>query len=223
MPTDLWEYSKILAEQLRLNGMKEDQVQEVVAEVQQHVLDTQQDPVEAFGQPTDYAITWMAPSSCRRVLRILAAVAGVTSILTLVRGLAAQGSWSSQVEIDAFYFSMWLVWVVALGVVPGTVEIWLVRRRGQRVGRPAGVPIWGLLTGISALVVTVVFVGASRVMEQGGVLFSAPRWSLVLIGVLCLPGVLFVGSQRKPALPERPGTAVAWRKRVRRAFINPYS
>ncbi|MFC7486476.1 hypothetical protein ACOCJ7_14615 [Knoellia sp. CPCC 206453] len=220
MPTDLWEYSKVLAEQLRLNGMKEEQVEEVVAEVQQHVLDTQQDPVEAFGQPTDYAVTWMAPSSSRRVLRILAAVAGVTSILALLRGLTAQGSWSDQVEIDSFYVSMWLIWVVALAVLPWTVEIWLARRRGQRVGSPGGVPLGVLLAGISALVLAVIWAGATMVMGDGGAVFSTPKWSLVLIGVLCLPGVMFIGSQRNAALPDGPGKRATWKTRVRRAFIN---
>jgi len=218
--TDLWEYSKLLAEQLRLNGMKEEQVQSVVAEVQHHVLDTQQDPVEAFGQPTDYAITWMAPSSSRWILRIVAAIVGVTSILALVRGLLAWQPWSGQVEIDSFYVSLWLIWVMVLGVLPGTVEAWLVRRRGRGVGGPGGVPIWGLLIGISALVAIVVWVGATILMGEGGVQFSTPKWFLVLIGVLCLPGVVFIGSQRKPALPERPGTAVTWKTRVRRAFYN---
>lgn len=220
MPNDLWEYSKVLAEQLRLNGMKEKQVQEVVAEVQQHVHDTQQDPVEAFGQPTDYAVTWMAPRASRRILRILAAVAGVTSILTLLRGLTAQKSWTGKVEIDAFDISLWLVWVVALAVLPWTVEVWLARRRGQRVGSPGGAPLGVLLAGISALVLAVIWAGATMVMGDGGALFSTPRWSLVLIGILCLPGVMFIGSQRNAALPKGPGTPVTWKTRVRRAFIN---
>lgn len=220
MPTDLWEYSKVLAEQLRLNGMKEDQVQEVVAEVQQHVVDTQQDPVEAFGQPTDYAITWMAPSSSRRVLRILAAVSGVTSILALTRGLLAQESWSDPIQIDSFYISLWVTWIVALAVLPWTVEVWLVRRSGQRVGSPEGFPVWGLLLGISALVVALTWAVATMLMGQGGVLFSMPKWLLVLVGLLCLPGVMFIGSQRNTALPEGPGTRATWKTRVRRAFIN---
>ncbi len=79
MAVDLWKYSEVLAEQLRLNGMKEEQVREVVAEVQHHVIATQQDPVEAFGQPTDYAMTWIRPRSRRWMMRIMAATAGVTS------------------------------------------------------------------------------------------------------------------------------------------------
>ena len=99
MAVDLWKYSEVLAEQLRLNGMKEEQVREVVTEVQHHVLATQQDPVEAFGQPTDYAMTWIRPRSRRWMMRIMAATAGVTSVVALANGLGP-GPWSGPVDID---------------------------------------------------------------------------------------------------------------------------
>ncbi len=51
-------------------------------------------------------------------------------------------------------------------------------------------------------------------------MFSVPRWALVLIGVVCLPGLAFMGSHRNTSLPENPGTPVTWKTRVRRAFIN---
>lgn len=220
MAADLWDYSKLLAEQLRLNGMEEEQVQEVVAEVQHHVIATQQDPVKAFGQPTDYAMTWIAPKSRRWIVRIVAAAAGVTSLLALPMGLLWPESRAGQVEIDSSYILLWLIWVVGMGVLPWTVEVWLVRRRGRRAGGPAGVPIWALLIVTSLLATAAIWVGITWLTEEGEVVLSAPRWVVVLIGLVCLPGVAFMGSHRNAALPERPGTAVTWKTRVRRAFIN---
>lgn len=219
MATDLWDYSKLLAEQLRLNGMKEEGVQEVVAEVQHHVLATQQDPVEAFGQPTDYAMTWIRPRSGRWMMRIAAASAGVTGLLALANGLGP-GPWSGPVDIDWSTAIVWLTWVVCMGVLPWTVEVWLARRRGQRVGTPGGMPVWGMLVAIAFFTVAVIWGVAAMLTDEGGVLFSTPKWALVLIGVVCLPGLAFIGSHRNASLPEDPGTPVTWKTKVRRAFIN---
>lgn len=219
MSTDLSEYSRVLAEQLRLNGMKEEQVREVVAEVQHHVIATQQDPVEAFGQPTDYAMTWIRPKSGRWVMRIAAATAGVTGLLALTKGLGP-GPWSGRVDIDWSSVILWLTMVVCVGVMPWTVEVWLARRRGQRVGTPEGVPVWGMLVAIALSTAAVIWGIASMLTDEGGVLFSAPKWVLVLIGFVCLPGLAFIGSHRNASLPADPGTPVTWKTRLRRAFIN---
>ena len=220
MPTDLWEYSKVLAEQLRLNGMREERVREVVAEVQHHVLDTQQDPVEAFGQPTDYAMTWVAPSSRRWIVRSVAAMAGVTSLVSLPRGLLGPEAWGSRVDIASSYVYLWLIWLVCMGVLPWTAEVWLARRSRRRAGGPGGAPVWAVLMGVSLLVMILVWVGGSMLFDDRGLAFTAPKWALVTIGVAGLPGLAFIGSHRNVSLPERPGTTVTWKTRVRRAFIN---
>lgn len=58
MPTDLNVHCGLLAQQLRVNGLKEPKVREVVAQVADHAVATGEDPVVAFGQPIDYAAQW---------------------------------------------------------------------------------------------------------------------------------------------------------------------
>ena len=85
-------YAAVLAEQLRQSGMREERVRVVVADVLDHVHATGEDPVEAFGQPADYAAQWAPPLGPGPiVLRILAGGPGGGRLL---RGpLRPPGRW----------------------------------------------------------------------------------------------------------------------------------
>lgn len=221
MATDLRTYSKLLAEQLRINGMKEGQVSEVVAQVQAHTSDTREDPVEAFGQPADYARQWVVLQPGRRIRRILGAVLGVTSILALVTGVMAPGPWTGDVEIEAFHVVTWVAWIATMAVMPWTFDLWLARRRAHKVGAVGGVQDWAFrLMGIAFLMVAfwVVFTLLGE-RELDAVAFTMPKWAFVAVGSACLPGLAFIGTGQRRALPEAPGH-VPWRTKVRRAFIN---
>ena len=114
MQNDVVTYSRLLAEQLRGSGMKEPQVREVVAQVQQHVRESGEDPVAAFGQPSVYAREWKRLSPAAWVLRLLGACAAVTSLHAGVLVLFADGAWGSEVPIDGGDLFFWLTWIIAL-------------------------------------------------------------------------------------------------------------
>lgn len=218
MTTDLREYSTSLAEQLRLNGMKEEQVREVVAEVQAHVVSTQEDPLTAFGQPADYARSWIDPPPHRWALRMAGGILGVTGMVILPHAIfgGVQGT-AGAVEFTGAAVMLWAIWVLGLAVVPWSLQVWWTRRRGQRVGQRKG-PSPVTVGLIAILVITVLaWAVVPRLIDIDGVAFTSPRWVVMAIGLCCLPGFAVVGRPSSDALPGPPGPDT-WKSRLRRAF-----
>jgi hypothetical protein len=56
-------YLENLTIQLRLLGVPGDRIGQILAEVETHVADTGLDPVDAFGEPGEYAATYVAVAS----------------------------------------------------------------------------------------------------------------------------------------------------------------
>ena len=152
--TSLRDYTQALTIQLRLREIPGRMIGQIVAEVESHVRETGEDPVEAFGQPGSYSAQF-APGSAgagvsqrRRVARPRAsAAAGVTivGIWMLFKGLF------SLTDLDTVTAKAILSWFVtglpiALIVLPvvlalvglalTTPYLWRLRSRSDPIVDP---------------------------------------------------------------------------------------
>lgn len=124
------EYTQRLILALRLKDVPGDRIGEIVAEVESHVTDTGEDPVEAFGTPRAYAASlidehrpdpwWVTTLSI-----VTSAAAGwllAQGTLALLFGsdYAGQPGW------------VWLGLGLVVGI-PGAISVW---RRSSRVRDP---------------------------------------------------------------------------------------
>ena len=124
------DYSQRLIQALRLKDVPGDRIGEIVAEVESHVADTGEDPVEAFGNPRDYAASLTAehrpaPGWFTAISLVGSAFAG---------WLIAQGSLAVLLG-EPFWGQpgwIWLVLGLAVGI-PGGISVW---RRSTRVRDP---------------------------------------------------------------------------------------
>lgn len=212
----------MLAEQLRQTGMREERVRVVVADVLDHVRATGEDPVEAFGQPADYAAQWAPPLGPGPiVLRILLGALGAAGFFAILYAVQAGGDWTGAVRIrvsDAF-----LVVPVALvaAVLPWTLDLWVSRRAARRFGAGRDVST----TLVRVVVIVVLFGGPILVGQRLGwmgsetVLFSVPRWVLAVGGAVAAPLVFVVREPRAPSVPRPPGRRPRWWSRLRARLL----
>lgn len=152
-------YRQHLVAALRLKDVPGDRIGEIVAEVESHVAETGEDPVDSFGTPRDYAASLTdehRPAPWWQTLLTIAssAVAGfflAQGVLALLLG-------------ESYLGQPGLLWV-AVGLVigiPAGINVW---RRSSRVLDPRTgedlVPTsgWGLATlvGLPVLIVLVAF------------------------------------------------------------------
>jgi hypothetical protein len=94
MTADLSTYRRDLILALRVREVPGDRIGEIVAEVESHVADTGEDPMDAFGRPRDYAASLTSVHGRRRPwlllgLSLLGAASGwllATGVFGLVSG-----------------------------------------------------------------------------------------------------------------------------------------
>lgn len=225
MTASRWHYVKELSEQLRVNGVPEQRVRDIVAEVEGHVAATGEDPVVAFGQPVDYAAHWSRLSPRRWLAQLCLAAVVAVGIAAGVRAVFADARWGGLVAIrpeDAVQFVMMFC---VLGVLPWTVGLRESRQRASRLGESTIPSAWPLRLAGALVLGVVITTLAWLADERAGavVLISVPRWCLaalaavgILVGFLMGPTPNSAGQR-----PTPPGErARPWRMRVRRAFIN---
>lgn len=128
--TDIVGYRSALMTALRLNDVPSERIGEIVAEVESHVADTGEDPVEAFGPAREYAASLTAEHRRPPRWQTAATIAcgalagwflaqGVLALLLAERYLGAEG---------------W-VWVL-VGLVVAIPGVLQVRRRSRLVRDP---------------------------------------------------------------------------------------
>ncbi|GAA1727306.1 HAAS signaling domain-containing protein [Aeromicrobium alkaliterrae] len=124
------DYQQRLILALRLKDVPGDRIGEIVAEVESHVAETGEDPVDAFGSPRQYAASLTAEH--RPDPKWFTAVSLVGS--GLAGWLVAQGGLA--VLLGESYWGqsgwLWLALGLAIGV-PGGISVW---RRSTRVRDP---------------------------------------------------------------------------------------
>jgi len=221
MSTSKSHYVKELTEQLRINGLPESRVREIIGEVQGHLAATDEDPVVTFGQPVDYATQWVRLSPGRWVSKVLLGAVAALGIVCGVRALFADQPWDGGVAMGPPDLVQFAILFGVLGVLPWTVGLFESRRRASRLGESTIPSSWPLRIGavvvigiLAALLTGLVDQGAS---EAG--FFEVPRWSLVAVAVLGLSVVFFMGPTPNSSgyAPEAPGPqGSSWRMRVRR-------
>lgn len=228
MATSKWVYNKALAEQLRINGVKESEVRDIVAQVDGHLAATGEDPVEAFGQPVAYAARWGKLTVTRRLIQMGLGMFVGAGIWCGVRAGFANVGWGSGVTFTGSDLVLPTAWMFVFGIRPWTVDLFIARRRASRVNEPTRLTEWPFVLGLAVafgLVVGVAYWLVAGDMSVDHVLFRAPRWLLLVLGLATFPAFYFMGPTPGMASYPRAPVSLAgkdsWRSRVRRAFYNP--
>ncbi len=202
--TSLHDYTQALTVQLKLRKVAGHTIGQIVAEVESHVRETGEDPVEAFGQPGVHQAQFTSArgSRGRRVWSSLldagvttAAVSGVVMILKSLTSLAG---------VARVTASMVLLWVgvgLVFALVLQQADNFIADRQTRTVGasladrrtRPTGASrqVWGfrgarwlyliILAGLFQLAQTI----RSR-SPEGPELLHLPGWALLLAGLALL-------------------------------------
>ncbi|MBM6402820.1 hypothetical protein JQN72_00990 [Phycicoccus sp. CSK15P-2] len=210
-------YGAMLAEQLRQGGLAEPRVRVVVADLLDHVRTTGEDPVQAFGQPADYARAWVRPLSRWRVLgRAVATAVGAVGMFAAVTAFFRGGSWSARMSVTIGDLVVLAVFALGAGVLPWTLELWLGHRAARRVGRRPRVPDVVIRAGVMLLVLGLLFTVFTafdpEVWEP--VVLGPPRPVVFVVGMVVAAVLSMVRQPRSPALPRLPGTPERWWERT---------
>lgn len=123
-------YRQSLMIALRMKDVPGDRIGEIIAEVESHVADTDEDPVEAFGPPKDYATTLTAGH--RRESWCKLAFTGLSA--GIAGWLVAQGALSLLTGTRSWGQPGWL-WL-AIGLVIGIPTTIAVQRSSSQVRDP---------------------------------------------------------------------------------------
>lgn len=226
MPTSRWHYITELSEQLRINGAPESEVRDIVAQVEDHIKATGEDPVEAFGQPVDYAAQWQRLTPRHWLTQVAIGALAAVGVLAGVKAILADQSWGGGVPISREDLVRLGVWACLLGVLPWTTGLLESRRRATRLGDSSIPSAWPLriagVVGLGALAFTAsVLLGATG---ESSIVFHLPKWFLAAVGVLGVVTSLSLGgpAPNSASTPPRPPNTppVSLRSRLRRAFWN---
>jgi hypothetical protein len=225
--TSRWHYSKALAEQLRVNGVAEGRVREIVAQAEAHTLETGEDPVDAFGQPVEYAAQWQRLSPRRWMGQVLLGLALSVGVMGIFKAVVADQPWGTRVPLTTDDVATFVLFVVLLAVMPWSVDLWLSRRRGAELGESRPQPEWPIRLAVMCALASVVTMLAWVLgsLSARPTLAEVPRWLLLAVGLLGV-GVAFTGGPHPgddwyPRSPLVGDQKESWKTRVRRAFYNP--
>ncbi|MBM6402017.1 hypothetical protein [Phycicoccus sonneratiae] len=227
MHVDVGVYCRLLAQQLRLAGLPEGRVVEVVHDVLDHVRATGEDPVEAFGQPADYAARWVEPPTVWDVLRHLA-VQGVAAcaMFGAMPALVTGGSWTRDVGVTLDDALGTVPFVVVVAVLPWTLDLWLTRRAARSAGRRSAVPDWVVRGAVIVALMVLFGWGMSLLPDHGPespTLLDAPRWLYVSVGVAGACVLFRQDRGQSSGLPAAPGPRRSRWSRLRRFLTDPDS
>lgn len=225
MTTSRWHYVRELSEQLRINGVPESQVRDIVAQVEGHVAVTGEDLVSAFGQPVDYAAQWRPLTPRRWAGQVLLGAPVALGIISGVLAIFADQPWVGPVPVAGSDLVQFGVLFSILGLLPWTAGLLESRRRASRLGQATFPSPWPLRIAV-VLAFGATITVLSRLLEGWAsttVLVHVPRWLLAVLALVGVCGLVFMGPAPNsagqpvaaPWAPHRP-----WRSRIRRAFIN---
>lgn len=208
-PRDLVAYLGLLADALRARGARGTQVREIVGEVRAHCRATGEHPVDAFGLPEVYASTRHRPLSLLAVLaRILAGALGALGLSALVLWIipafpaSPQGMrvvrvgdlWAPTLALMVLSLVPWLVYAVERLVLP------------RRLAAPHPTRGAWVIRGSVVAVVFGVFLAGGPIFgpeDVDRVLFSAPRWTFLVVGLVLLP-LLALSTPGDRVVPTSP-------------------
>lgn len=202
--TSLYDYTQALTVQLRLRQVAGPAIGQIVAEVESHVRETGEDPIEAFGQPGNYSAQFTSDRGTRgRRARasLLNAAVPTVAIIGALMILESLSSLTGVVRVTANMPLFWVATGLVFALVMRRVENLLADRGTRTVGtnvadrrtRPVGVSrqAWGIRAAhwlyllILAVLIQLALVIRSRVSE-GPDLFHLSGWALLLVGLALL-------------------------------------
>ena len=177
--------------QLRLLEVPGDRIGQVLAEVESHVTDTGQDPVNAFGQPGEYAATYVAVSGsgpARNWLQDL----GVAMVSGMAGAAAVEGAvhFFGSAGITIRTFGQWL----AVGVV----GMALFHVFGRQLARDTAHGLKPrkltsrtmVLGGLAYLCALATLLLIPMGLPGGPTLVSMPGWLLFVAGLLAFSALV---------------------------------
>lgn len=199
--TSLYDYTQALTVQLRLRKVPGPAIGQIVAEVESHVRETGEDPIEAFGQPGIYSAQFTSDRGTRgqraRASLLNAAVPTVAITGALMIGESLSGL-TGVVRLTANMPLLWLATGLAFALVMRRVDDVVADRGTRTVGaspadrmtRPVGTSrqVWGIRAAhwlyLLILAVLVLLAQAIRSRSpEGPELLHLPGWALLLAGL----------------------------------------
>lgn len=187
--TSLKDYTRALTVQLRLRlrDVPGRAIGQIVAEVESHVRETGEDPIEAFGQPGSYSAQfggrprpvgrggWLSLFDVTFTMAML-------GVFVLLNGVLNLGE---VVHVTANVAS-WVALFVIYALVVGRIDIAVADREtrtitaGRRTQQTRAVS-WLRYLALLAMVLLTMAINSR--LPQKPVLVSLPGWSLVLVGL----------------------------------------
>lgn len=220
---DLDLYLGLLADAVRARGGHARQVREVVGEVRGHCLHTQDDPVETFGLPEQYASARFRPLTWQVVVgRLFAGLGSAVGVMALVAALVPRQESSGSVltvsdlttglmTVNVLVAVPWLVYGLERSMLPR----WIGRRA---VARWAWVIRAAVLVVLSAAVLAMAW--SIDPQASGRSVLAGPRWAFFATALVLLPLVWVSGPSARsvPGHPRSPyGVAGGFGGRAERA------
>ena len=186
--TSLKDYTEALATQLSLRRVPGKVIGQVIAEVESHVRETGEDPVEVFGQPGSYSAQfagrrapvgrggWLTLDDVTFTMFMVGALVMLNGVLNLVE----------IVHVTANVVS-WVAPIVIYALVVGRIDI-AVADRGTRTitaaRRTHGKRAASWLRFLVLFAMVLLGRAISSRLPHEPVLVSLPGWSLVLVGLV---------------------------------------
>jgi hypothetical protein len=205
--TSLNDYTQALVSQLRLKKVPGAVIGQVVAEVESHVRETGEDPVEAFGQPGSYSAKyagrrrpvggagWLTLANVTYSMALAGAV-------ILLNGLLNLGGSVNVTENIVAWVGLFVIFAVVLGRIDNAVadrETRTITVGRRSLGTRA--ISWLRLLALFAMFSLGHAIGAR--MPHEPVLISLPGWSVVLVGLAVTAASLGVALRSDRILDPR--------------------
>ncbi len=185
--TSLKDYTEALTTQLRLRDVPGRAIGQIVAEVESHVRETGEDPVEAFGQPGSYSAQfagrrrpvgrggWLSLDDVTFTMFMVGALVLLNGVLNL----------GEIVNVTANVVS-WVAPIVIYALVVGRIDIAVADRETRTITaarRTQGTRAASWLRFLAAFATFALGMAISSRLPHEPVLVSLPGWSLVLVGL----------------------------------------
>jgi hypothetical protein len=174
--------------QLRLREVPGDRIGQILAEVQTHVADTGLDPVDAFGEPGEYAATYAAAAGsapARRGFRGWIRTLGVAVVGAFAGVAVSFGAMelAGSVDITLRLLGIWLA-TLAVGLLVMSVLWPQLKRDTARSFTPRRFTARFMVLGVLAWLAGVAALVPIGLLHPGPTLGSVPGWVLFVAGLL---------------------------------------
>lgn len=185
--TSLKDYTQALITQLRLRHVPGPVIGQVVAEVESHVRETGEDPIEAFGQPGSYSAQfagrrrpvgrwgWLSLDDVTLTMAMVGAFVLLHGVLNL----------GDTVDVTTSIAS-WVALVVTYALVVGRIDNAVADRETRTINaarRAPGTRAASWLKFLAMFATLALGRAISSRLPDEPVLVSLPGWSLVLVGL----------------------------------------